>query len=625
MPLADPLALADGAWRRGLAVPEPEPVSEWADAHRIITDGPEPGPWQTSRVPFLREPQDAMTPGNGIELVVLYKASQVAGTQAALNFAGTIIHRDPRNILWVLPDQGSQKKLTSDKLDPLLERTPALRDLVVAYKSRDRGNSAVEKRFVGGSIFLAKANAPTDLRGVTAPYIVLDEVDGFPAEAGEEGDPVTLAQRAAKTFRGRRKVIMISTPTRRGHSRIEAALLTTDAREYLVPCPGCGFAFAWKWKHVQWPEGRRADACIVCPECGHPITETERQALIAAGAGTWTPTREAPAWARGYVIGGLLSPWNSLAEMAVTHGNVCRFPTQHKAFRNLTLGDVWDDDGSVPPDTLSLLARCEDWGELVPPDVVALTVGVDTQDDRLELELVGWGRGFESWSLAHEVIQGSPGNAEPWELLDDFLDRRFAHAREVPDLPIRGVCIDSGGHHTGAVYRYATPRLHRRIWAIKGRGGPIPVWEKSPPRVVNGTVKPVIIGTDTAKEEIYARLKLATPGPGYCHFPDGREAEWFKQLTSERLVRKVVKGRQVSIWEPTPNTRQEALDCRVYAYAALCGLVAQGLVRLDREADAMAARPLRNAPPAGQAVAAIALPPAARPLFGRSKFLAGLR
>jgi phage terminase large subunit GpA-like protein len=590
-------------------------VSEWADTHRELPpSSAEPGRWRTSRLPFLKEPMDCLSPSCPIERVVVMKAAQVGGTECALNFVGYAIHHVPANIMLVMPSTEMVRRNTPTRIDPLIEHTPVLRDLVVPFRSRDGGNSMTRKAFVGGELLMVGANSPLGLRSLPARFILLDEIDAYPADAEGEGDPVALAERAAITYRGRRKILMVSTPTVASFSRIEKAYDESDQRKWFVPCMECGEHQVLDWINVQWPEGRRDLAHLVCVHCGCIIDDAKRLAMVARGE--WRATAPGDRKAAGFHIGGLLSPFHTMPELAIEHGQVHGDPPRHKAFRNIKLGELWHDEAATPPDALGLFERLEDWGTDLPAGVVLLTAGVDTQDDRLEYEIVGWGRDEESWSIEHRVIWGDPAGPEVWKALDHDLRRSFQHARDVANMPIRAVCVDSGGHHTASVYRFAAERTARRVWAIKGRGGAgVPVWPRRPSRK-RGQITMYLVGVDAAKEALYARLKRTEVGPGYCHFPAGRDAEYFQQLTSESLATRYVKGRPVREWRKPPGDRNEALDVRVYAAAALQGLIALG-VRLNAEAEALEAVPLRHMP-AGPATSAASR---TMPTVIRSKWL----
>ncbi|MBF0175180.1 MAG: phage terminase large subunit family protein, partial [Magnetococcales bacterium] len=226
--------------------------------------------------------------------------------------------------------------------------------------------------------------------------------------------------------------------------------------------------------------------------------------------------------------------------------------------------------------------------------VVVLTAGVDVHPDRLEAEIVGWGRDEESWSIRHIVISGDPTAPTVWGDLDNLLRSTFAHSRQMDDLPIFAAAIDTGGANTMSAYAFCRDRQDRRVWGIKGIGGMgKPLWPLRASRNNKGRIPLFIIGVDAAKESIYARLRIKTPGPGYCHFPKDRDAEWFRQLTSEKVATRYVKGRPIREWKKPDSARNEALDCRVYAVAALHGMMNMGF-RLNVEADWQEKIPLKE-------------------------------
>jgi phage terminase large subunit GpA-like protein len=227
--------------------------------------------------------------------------------------------------------------------------------------------------------------------------------------------------------------------------------------------------------------------------------------------------------------------------------------------------------------------------------VALLTAGVDVQGDRIEVQVVGWGRDEESWVVDYRILWGDPSGPRLWADLDTFLRTAYVHAKAVPDLAIRAVAVDTGGHHTKAAYEFCRTRLARRIWAIKGRGGPgVPVWPRRPTRTNKGKIPLFLVGVDAVKDAIYARLKLAEPGPGAVHFPRRLDADYFRQLTAERVVTRFEKGRPIRSWQPKRDgERNEALDTFVYATAALHGLITMGL-RLNEEAEAMTVSPRRK-------------------------------
>jgi phage terminase large subunit GpA-like protein len=583
----------DDIWRDG-AAPEPAlTVSQWADEHRLLPDlSAEPGRWRTSRTPYLREIMDCLSASDPIERVVFVKGAQLGGTEAGLNFLGYVIHHAPGLMLMVQPTMDAVRRNTSTRVDPMIAASPALRDRVVEPGRKEPGNSQFRKLFPSGQLVMVGAASGVGLRSTPARYLFLDEVDAYPADVSGEGDPVALAIQRTVTFRGRRKIVMVSTPTLKGFSRIEAAYEESDRRVYEVRCPDCGTFAPITWAQILWPEGRRERAHRVCPDCGAVHEEHTKAALLASGR--WRATQAGDGKTAGFHLSSLYSPFETWAEIAIEHGQVYRDPPRLQVWTNTKLAETWEDQAGDVIDADPLMARREDWGALLPEGVAALTAGVDVQGDRLELHVVGWGRDEESWSIDYRVIWGDPSGPRVWADLDTALQAAYPHTRAIADMTIRAVAVDTGGQHTKAAYEYCRTRLHRRIWAIKGRGGPgIPLWPRRPTRT-KGKVPLFLIGVDAAKDALFARLRLAEPGPGYLHFPNERDAEFFRQFTSERVVTRFERGRPIRLWQPRrEGDRNEALDTTVYAMGALHGMISMGL-RLNEEADATGAAPAKG-------------------------------
>jgi len=587
------------AWVRSLIVeairPErPIPVSEWADRHRILPPtAAEPGRWRTSRVPYLRDVMDCLSASAEFERVVLMKGIQIGATEAGLNWIGYIIDHAPGVVMLVMPSIEAVRRNSGVRIDPLIESCPVLRDKVVEPRSKEPGNSIFRKKFPSGELVMTGANSAVGLRSTPTRYLFLDEVDGYPGDADGEGDPVALAIGRAMTFKGLRKVFMASTPTLKGHSRIEAAYLESDQRRYYVPCRQCGAWSPIDWADIRWPEGERNLAHWACPACNCAHQEHEKPGLLAAGQ--WRPTAKGDGRTAGFHLSALYSPWLSWAEAAIEHGQVYRDPPRLQVWTNTVLGESWEDQAGEAVEPDPLMARREHWGLLLPAGVAVLTAGVDLQGDRIELQVVGWGRDEEAWIVDYRIIWGDPSGPKVWADLDSALYATYAHSRAVPDLSIRAVAVDTGGHHTKAAYEFCRTRLARRIWAIKGRGGPaIPVWPRRPSRSNKGKIPLFIVGVDAVKDALFARLKLSEPGPGTIHFGSDRDADYFRQLTAEKVVTRYERGRPIRMWQPKrEGERNEALDTMVYATAALHGLITMGL-RLNHEAAAVAALPEKS-------------------------------
>jgi phage terminase large subunit GpA-like protein len=579
------IAWLDETWRAALA-PEPAlSVSAWADAHRILPPtSAEPGQWKTDRVPYLREVMDCLSTGSPWERTVLMKSAQVGATECALNFVGYIIQHAPGIALMVMPSLDTARRNSRVRLDPMIEATPVLRERISAPRSRSAYNSAFTKSFPGGTLVMTGANSASALRSTPCRYLLLDEIDGYPADAGGEGDPVALALARAQTFRGRRRIFMASTPTVAGISRIEKAYLEGDCRKFFVACIACGNFAPIEWKNIRWPEGRRGGAHLVCEACGGVMQDSDKARLLASGR--WRATAAGDGRTASFHISALYSPFVSWGEVAIEHGVSRTDPPRMQAWQNLYLGEAYEDAAAAPIAVEGLAARAESWGD-VPKGAVVVVAGIDTQDDRLEIEIVGFGLGDESWSLGYEVLHGDPSGALLWQELDSLLRQRIRHVSGA-ELPIRAACIDSGGHHALSVYGFIRDKQSRSIWATKGASRPgMPPWPRRVVRVGKTRATPLyIIGVDGYKDTLAARLRIPQPGPGYCHFPVGRGLEWYAGLTSERPLRRFHNGVARREWVRIQGTRNEPLDCRVLAMASLEGLKASGL-RLEREAAAL--------------------------------------
>ena len=560
------------AWLKAMTPPPELTLSQWADQFRKLSAeaSAEHGQWRTSRAEYQRGILDAVS-DDTVHTVVVMSSAQVGKTELLLNALGYYLSQDPAPILLLQPTLEMAEAFSKDRLAPMLRDTPVLRDLVADPRARDSGNTLLHKQATNGArITMTGANAPASLAMRPIRVVMCDEVDRYPPSAGAEGDPVTLAKARAKTFHNR-KFVLTSTPTIKGISRIEAAYAESDRRRYWVPCPHCGEAQTLAWAQVKWDQGQAGSARYYCLHCGAGWTDAERYAAIRKGE--WIG--EAPfTGVAGFHLSELYSPWSRIADIVSAFLDVkaSRSAERMRAWQNTVLGECWEDTGETLDET-GLMERCEAWdGE--PSQVLVRTLGVDVQDDRVELELVGWSGpagGEESWSLRYDVIHGDPSAPALWADL----------ARYIEDHAPAATAIDSGGHYTQQVYAFCRPRLRQRVFAIKGMAGPgRPVWPKKASRNNSGRVNLFLVGVDAAKEVIYSRLKIKTPGPGYCHFPRGRDDQYFAGLASETVVTRYSKGFPIREWRKRSGVaRNEPLDCRVYAYAALCSF---GTIRWDR-------------------------------------------
>jgi phage terminase large subunit GpA-like protein len=588
-------------WRDGL-LPDPAlTVSEWADRHRVLSPraSAEPGRYRTDRTPYIRAIVDALSPTHSARRIVVMKSAQVGFTEGGNNWIGYVIHRAPGPMLAVQPTVELAKRLSRQRIDPLIAESPSLRERVKPARSRDAGNTVLSKEFPAGLLVITGANSAVGLRSMPARYLFLDEVDAYPPSADEEGDPVALAEARTRTFSWRSKVLLGSTPTIHGLSRIEREYEASDQRRYFVPCPHCRQMQWLKFERLLWEKGKPEGAHYSCESCDGYIEEHQKTAMLAGGE--WRPTVESQdPGTIGFHISAIYSPvgwlsWESIARL-------CEAATTDEAkrsFKNSVLGETWIETGEAP-DWQRLYERREAWQiGMVPSGGLFLTAGADVQKDRIEVDVWAWGRGLESWLVDHIVVDGGPERAETWEELALLLDRTWAHAHG-SRIGIAKLAIDSG-YEAPAVYAWARRVGHAQVAPIKGVegfnraapvAGPTYVDVTEGGRKLRRGARLWTVAVATFKSETYRFLRLPTPTDeeiaagwglpaGYVHLPRGIDAEWVKQLVAEQLVTiKTKRGFNRLEWQKL-RERNEALDCRVYARAAAW------LVGADRWSEAM--------------------------------------
>lgn len=557
-------------------------LSAWADEYRYLSpeSAAEPGRWRTARVPYLREIMDTITDAQ-VERVVLQKGAQLGFTEGVVgNAVGYYIHQDPAPILVVQPSVDPMAKAWSkDRLAPMVRDTPCLRVLVSDPRSRDSANTTLHKVFPGGHITCVGANSAAGLATRPIRILLFDEVDRYPPSAGTEGDPVDLGVKRSVTY-WNRKIVLGSTPGHEETSRIAPAFGESDQRYYFVPCPHCERMqwLRWRDKAKQYrlifqrtPDGDvvPGSAHYQCEHCDELIEESHKGWMLARGE--WRaryPGRPVV----GFHLSQLYSPWVSWEEIAQEFVDAQGNPERMKVWVNTVLAETWQGQGERIEQG-SLLSRREPYPAELPAGVGLLTAAIDVQVDRLELAVKGWGAGQESWLIAHHRIPGAPHDLETWKRAEVLITKAYRHELGAA-LHVSACAVDSG-YETDAVYAFVRPRQRRRFFAVKGiseRGRPILGRPAKRPNRAGVRVWP--IGTDTAKDVVFGRLRLTDPGPGYMHFPppqvDGADDDYLTQFTHERRTVRYVKGFPVRVYEPVRKSAAvEAIDLEVYNLAAL--------------------------------------------------------
>lgn len=550
-------------------------ISEWADTYRMISPeaSAEPGRWRTSKAPYQKFMMDAISDPKTTKVVVM-TAAQIGKTDALiLNPTGYYIHNDPSPIMTMEPTLQMGEAYSKDRLSPMIRDTPVLSALI-NDKSRTSGNTILQKVFPGGHVTIVGANSPSSLASRPIRALFADEIDRYPFSAGNEGDPLLLAEKRLTTF-WNKKIVYVSTPTIDGLSRIQIEFENSTKEEWNVPCPHCGEFQPLLWSQVQFNKDDLSTINYVCQNCGAVVNEAEwKQQYIKGKFVAEFPRRTV----RGFHLNSLASlfvDWREVVEKFLEankkakEGNVELL----KVWTNTEMGECWHEEGEQLEEE-ELYKRREKYGCMVPKDVLVLTAGVDTQDNRFEVEVVGWGIEKESWGIKYQVIYGDLEKPQVWQQLGAFLEQEFER-EDGQKLRIACTCMDSGGHHTIDVYRFCKKRQSQNVFAIKGYGGSdVPYINR--PTTSNRVKTPLFkIGVDTGKALLAQRLKVAEEGPGFCHFPRDRgrgyTEEYFKGLTAEQMIITYVKGRSVIKWElKNPSYhRNEPWDIRNYATAAL--------------------------------------------------------
>jgi phage terminase large subunit GpA-like protein len=581
------------------AIPQAElSISQWAAAFRYLAPerSARPGRWRNEVAPYLAEIMDtARQPG--VRETVFVKSAQVGGSECLNNLIGYFIHIEPCPILYLAEEEGKAHAWSTESLAPMIRETPVLKELIGDVRTRNSGNTIEEKSFPGGHLAIGWATSPATVSSRPRRVVGMDERDAY--RPTKEGDPAALADERTNTYGDSAVIFKVSTPRDRlenppgsppdapRFSPIEREYEDSDKRRYHVPCPHCGEYQPLAWKNeagefnVRW-DGDDVDGAFYLCKNGCRIEHEGKAEMLARGR--WVAEKPFNGRA-GFHIWAGYSPFVTWGKLARKWLDAQKDPSKLRVFVNTSLAEGWEDPAAqASVEDLEGRERFE--GELLPPGVLVITAGVDVQGDRLEAEKIGWGEDDETWSIDYKVFEGDPAQAAVWDELFQWLTDEHECEVEVTlegggtakvrqALRVAAACVDSGGHHTEEVYAFTRRHSGRKFHAVKGASTPGRALVSKPTTLQKpgGKVRLYIVGTETAKDTVSARLAVAEPGPGYCHFPaertDGVRTYYgeahFKQLRSERPV--VRSG--VRRWEKIKaSARNEALDCRVYGTAA---------------------------------------------------------
>ncbi len=585
------------AWREGLT---PDPlltVSEWADRHRVLSSkaSSEPGRWRTARTPYLKAIMDCLSPTSPVERVVFMKGAQVGATETGSNWIGYVIHHAPGPMMAVWPTVEMAKRNSKQRIDPLIEESSVLSELIAPARSRDSGNTILAKEFRGGVLVMTGANSAVGLRSMPVRYLFLDEVDGYPLDVEGEGDAISLAEARTRTF-ARRKIFIVSTPTIAGASAVEREYEASDQRRYFVPCPHCSHRQWLRFEQLRWDKGAPESAAYVCESCDTPIAEHHKTWMLEHGE--WRATAEGTGKTAGFHLSSLYSPlgWRAWREIAAAWEAAVSKETGSsaaiKTFKNTELGETWVEEGEAP-DWQRLLERREDYAiGSIPAGGLLLVGGADVQKDRIEASIWAFGRGKECWLIEHRVLMGDTARDAVWKRLAGLLGETWTHASGAA-MPLARFALDTG-FATQEAYGFVRACRDSRVMAVKGVargaaliGTPTAVDVSQGGRKLRRGLKVFAVAVGIAKLEFYNNLRktalvdedgvgIAYPA-GFVHLPR-IDAEFIQQLCSEQLItRRNRNGFPVREWQKM-RERNEALDCYVYARAAAA---AAGLDRFE--------------------------------------------
>jgi len=579
--MADAALIYAEAFREGLRPADPMTVAQWADRYRVLSTkgSAEPGPWRTDRTPYLREPMECLSPTSPYRRVVLMFGSQLGKTEVVLNWLGAIIHLWPAPTLLVQPTLDMAKRLNRQRLEPLLRETPVLSELIAPARSRDSGNTMFLKEFRGGLFVLTGANSGSGLQSMPAAYLLADEVSSYPFEADDKGDPLENAEARTSTF-PMGKVLITSTPGTRGMCRITHEFeQRSDRRQLAMRMPCCGALEVLRWReHMKWdtPDG---EVFAQCPACGERVSEHHKTAMLTGAQ--WQATAKGDGITAGFHLPAWYAPagWTSWGQIRDEFLRAKTDPLLLKGWVNKRAAEAWEDEAVAAINADGLMARAQADGYssgTCPEGVVLLLMAVDVQDTWLETTVWGFGRGEEMWRIWHQKVEGSPAYDDVWQQIDSI--RKTQWPREGGGvMTVRHCAVDTGGHFTQEAYEFCRARAAEGVVAIKGsstkaapalgKGSKIDVnWRG---RILKKGLMLYMVGGDTLKRTIYARLKKDSTGPGSIHFGNDVTEEFLQGLTCERLVPKTVKGFQVLTWEKPSGARNEPLDLCVYSLAML--------------------------------------------------------
>ncbi|MFX4252000.1 phage terminase large subunit family protein [Aliarcobacter butzleri] len=554
---------------------EPDPlmtVSEWADNFRVLPSesSSQPGQYRTETMPYLEEIAYELSPQSPTDEVSVIKGTQLGFTELGNNMLFCYADLYPCPMLQILPTETAVKTHALSKLWPSIEASPRLKNIFRKRKTQD-GSSIYSLMFKGGNIALGWSNSPATFASSSRRIVINDDVDKWPDEI-EGGNPLDLSKNRAETY-SNKKIYNNASPAKKHNSKILPKYETSSQGLYTMKCPHCGedVVFEKDGFKFNYDENYQLidDVVFVCSNNGCIIEEHQKYEMMKKENGARYVHKFPERKHKGYRVPSYYSPfakWNEIFQSfldARKEQKEKKISTKMASWTNTKDANVWEEK-IEKLDVNEYLNRHEEYAAEVPNGVFILTAGVDTQDDRLEVEVVGWGKYGESWSIAKLILEGDPKFPRVWQKLDNVLENSYKHESGI-DMKILGMGIDSGGHRTDYVYNYCKTRVEQNVFCMKGDNSvETPILKSGISKNKDGSLRLYMIGVNSAKDVVYGQLTTKEVGPGYMHYPKKPEynEEHFKQLTGE------AKDKTTGRWKKF-RTRNEALDLRVYAMATL--------------------------------------------------------
>jgi terminase, large subunit len=577
--LAEALRHARG---EALAPPPLLSLSQWAAEYARLPAGQNAMPGRFEAFGYEKEWLDCISDPRARQ-VTIQKSARVGASRCLDHAVAYFIHQDPAPIMFVLPRIEDAEDFSRSEILPMLLDTPCLFEIVGDIKSRD-SNQRVSKRTFrnGSSITFVGANSPAGFRRISARIILFDEIDGYPLEAGTEGDQIALGVKRGETY-WNKKVVLASTPLLKHQSRIERAYLESDMRRYFVPCPGCGHEQTLRFENLKWNktdsgEHLPATAYYQCEKNGCVITEDRKPEMIERGR--WVAERPFNGHA-GFAVSALYSlfPGARWADVAREFLIAYKDPILRRTFTNIWLGESWEERGGMEWQKLGARARSSSYRRgVVPRGAYLLFCGLDVQIDRVEYQIVGRGSERKTYVVDYGTVGGYIGDVDTQRNLDTLLNRQWPNyvGRQ---MPIALAAIDAG-FSAEVVLEYARRHSTNKLICVRGIAGDFA------PRIARiarernekrGTLLKhprgnyFNVGTHVLKTQLYLDLQREdADAPGYVAFPNDAEDRYFQELCSEQRIATKRMGQTVFRWEKVSDRQaNEMLDTFIYTLAAM--------------------------------------------------------